>query len=316
MISIVLPVYNVEKYIENCINSLLNQTNRDFEIIVVNDGTKDGSAKIAAKLLENADISYSIINTENRGVSAARNTGVKKSTGEYVIMVDADDTLSPSFVADFARMAHDNRDSDIFSCSFYVFAEQDCREYVGHTGTPERIERNRAQELFLDRKIRFLLPALMFRKSFLENNGLKCDEDVRYSEDVQFIWMCLSKNNHDLVYNPTENYHYILHQGSTMTASGIKKILTGCSGIEKMYAEYHQGFCKRAEQEIMCKWYFGMLHGASKMLDYAAFSELYSVSDSKRHIADIRKFGNMKSKAVLAVLFAQERLGYLLLRKF
>lgn len=93
-ISVIIPVYNVEKYIEQCINSLLNQTLKDCEFIFVNDGSKDSSKEIIEKY-KALDDRIILINQENQGVSIARNNGLKVAKGEYLGFVDADDYIEP-----------------------------------------------------------------------------------------------------------------------------------------------------------------------------------------------------------------------------
>lgn len=93
-VSIIVPVYNVEKYLAECLDSLLAQTMQDFEIICVNDGSKDGSAEIL-KQYEAKDSRISVITQKNQGVSAARNAAVKKAKGEYLYFMDSDDVIKP-----------------------------------------------------------------------------------------------------------------------------------------------------------------------------------------------------------------------------
>lgn len=92
-ISIVIPLYNSEKYIEKCIRSIISQKYKNIEIIIVNDGSTDNSYKIAKKL-ESADNRIKLINKKNKGVSSARNIGIKKASGDYIIFVDSDDYLN------------------------------------------------------------------------------------------------------------------------------------------------------------------------------------------------------------------------------
>lgn len=89
-----------------------------------------------------------------------------------------------------------------------------------------------AINIYQSRKIKFLLPTLMLRKEFLDRNNIIFDEKVRYSEDVQFIWRCLFYNKKTVVHCRKQNYNYILHENSTMTSSGIEKILTGFAGLD------------------------------------------------------------------------------------
>ena len=90
-ISVIVPVYNVEKYIRQCLESIVNQTYRNLEIIVVNDGTKDNSMQIVKEFL--SDTRIKIINKENGGLSSARNRGMEEATGDYISFVDSDDWI-------------------------------------------------------------------------------------------------------------------------------------------------------------------------------------------------------------------------------
>lgn len=97
LISIVVPVYNAEKYIVKCMDSLINQTYGNIEIIVINDGSKDRTKNILDKYALN-DKRIKIIHKENTGVSDTRNIGINISTGEYVCFVDADDWLDSDYI--------------------------------------------------------------------------------------------------------------------------------------------------------------------------------------------------------------------------
>ena len=92
-ISVIIPVYNVEKYLAECLTSVVNQTFKDIEIICVNDGSTDNSPKILKEFAQK-DSRIKIINQENQGLSAARNTGLDVATGEYVSFIDSDFTCS------------------------------------------------------------------------------------------------------------------------------------------------------------------------------------------------------------------------------
>ncbi|MCC8154400.1 MAG: glycosyltransferase family 2 protein, partial [Tannerellaceae bacterium] len=194
MISVIIPVYKVERYIKGCIQSILNQDCKEFEIILVNDGTPDNSALIAEDLLSSQNkIEYRVINTPNRGVSAARNMGLKNARGDFVIMVDADDVISPCFLEDMLQMSHDYPMNDIYSSSFSIVDDSaaQCFDVSNENNAVKEYTAEEAIMVYRSRKVKFLLPTLMLRKEFLENNLISFDERVRYSDDVQFIWRCL-----------------------------------------------------------------------------------------------------------------------------
>ena len=119
MISVIVPVYNVEKYLSRCIDSILNQTYKDYEIILIDDGSKDSSGKICDEYAKNHN-NISVIHTKNRGLSAARNTGTENSHGEYITFVDSDDLISNSFLSDLYTLIVNNN-ADISLCNFQLY---------------------------------------------------------------------------------------------------------------------------------------------------------------------------------------------------
>ena len=102
--SIIVPVYNVEKYIKKCLDSIMNQTYKDYEVIVINDGTKDHSMDIVKKY------PVKIINQKNKGLSGARNAGAKEAKGEYLIFVDSDDYLNENLLEEIAKSLENKPD--------------------------------------------------------------------------------------------------------------------------------------------------------------------------------------------------------------
>jgi glycosyltransferase EpsH len=115
LVSIVVPVYNVEKYLFQCLDSIVNQTYTNLEIIVVNDGSPDGSYQVFEKFSEN-DSRIKIINQENAGLSAARNAGIKEATGEYLMFVDSDDWVETTIVENLLSKING---VDLIVCSYY-----------------------------------------------------------------------------------------------------------------------------------------------------------------------------------------------------
>ena len=102
--SIIIPVYNVEKYIDGCLKSVMNQTFKDYEVIVVNDGTKDNSMNIVKKY------DVKVIEQKNQGLSAARNTGVKHAKGDYLIFLDSDDSWNKDLLKELSKSIKNNPD--------------------------------------------------------------------------------------------------------------------------------------------------------------------------------------------------------------
>ena len=133
-ISVVIPVFRVEKYIKKCIESLINQSYTHFEIVLVDDGNDDNSIEIAINLLNIKMFSnYKVIRQVNKGLASARNIGLKQITSEYVIFVDSDDVVHK----DFLKTLRDNmrKNDDMSICSFSYIKEQRsefCRRIYTH----------------------------------------------------------------------------------------------------------------------------------------------------------------------------------------
>ena len=96
-ISVIIPIYNVEKYIRKCLETIQEQTFRDFEVLMINDGTRDNSGKIAKEFAEN-DSRFTLYTKENGGLSDARNYGLARAVGDYVVFIDSDDCVTKDYL--------------------------------------------------------------------------------------------------------------------------------------------------------------------------------------------------------------------------
>ena len=124
MISVVIPVYNVDKYVGKCLSSLVEQTYRDFEIIAVNDGSTDNSLDILRHFEQKYDF-ITVIDKKNGGMSSARNAGMKIARGEYISFVDSDDYVAPTFFEELYDACAEYG-ADISCCYYYYrFVEND-----------------------------------------------------------------------------------------------------------------------------------------------------------------------------------------------
>ena len=110
-ISIIIPVYNSEKFVSRCLDHLLNQTYQNFEIICINDGSKDNSLSIL-KEYSKKDNRIIVLNQENKGIARTRNIGIKKASGDYIMFVDNDDYMESDYLETYAKNAIDG-DYDI-----------------------------------------------------------------------------------------------------------------------------------------------------------------------------------------------------------
>ena len=214
-ISVIIPLYNAEKYFGECLESLLAQTFKDFEVIVVNDCSTDGSHKVAESYLEKFDGRLNIFdNRQNSGVSVSRNKGLKISRGEYIFFMDADDLLLPDSLERMYRLAK-SFDVDVVNCTGTFSINDDGSEWAFRrlkrpTATDENIfETNlewRVKGLLKDNF--YLSPWRKFsRRDFLIRNGLFFPEKTNNYEDQ--IWsfgllLCSEK----ILHTPLAAYVY------------------------------------------------------------------------------------------------------------
>lgn len=196
LVSIIVPMYNVEPFIEECIDSLLRQTLSDIEIILVNDGTPDRSGEIAEDYAKR-DARIWVIHQANGGLSSARNTGIKAARGTYIGFVDGDDYVSSAMFQRLTEEAEQNQ-LDIVGCGFYK-QSSDRRTYV-----PPQLEANRVltkpemtEQLKHAHETRFIwyVWRYLYRRELFERANLLFDEDIRFAEDSPSICPLFAKRS-------------------------------------------------------------------------------------------------------------------------
>lgn len=134
--SVIVPLYNKEPYVEKALRSILEQTFTDYELIVVNDGSKDNSLDVAEKVLAGVE-NARIINQENAGVSTARNNGVAASKGDFICFLDADDWWEPEFLAEMDRLIEGYPEAGIYGTGYTIINEHKRRTRVAPIGVDE-----------------------------------------------------------------------------------------------------------------------------------------------------------------------------------
>ena len=211
LLSIIVPVYNAEQYLSRCINSLLNQHLNNFEIILVDDGSNDGSAKICDDYAQKNDDIIHVIHTANGGVSRARNIGINAAQGEYITFVDSDDYVLP----DILSVLFENILNNSFDIiQFLYIISPDIINYKTIKRDIEINDNNKAiKYCFYPKYIQNSACCKLFRKELLYN--VRFDESLKYAEDQKFVIECCSKANRIKLLN-IKGYVYWQNDGSTM----------------------------------------------------------------------------------------------------
>ncbi len=188
-VSIIVPIYNTEKYLPTCLDSILNQTYQNLEIILVDDGSTDNSGKIADEYAKK-DQRIKVIHQKNSGQSAARNTGLKKVTGEYVNFIDSDDFITNDFVIKLLQPYLDNPKISLSICGLrYNWLKTKTHKdvFIKPLRSRKKSESKKAYILYLLATDGRLYSSVnkLFKKAYLKN--LLFDESINFAEDTKFV---------------------------------------------------------------------------------------------------------------------------------
>ena len=233
MISVIVPVYNVEEYLEECLNSIQHQTYTDIEVILVNDGSRDGSKEICERYCQQ-DSRFHLINQENKGLSGARNRGMTESKGEFITFVDSDDVIKDDMLEQLLKHMT-TEEVDIVECWY----TNDKKEI--EIPSPENVKiifQGNAQEALVslckDNIVRLNAVAKLFRRQVIVNFPFL--EGLFY-EDV-YGGMGILKQIHKMVKIDYTGYYYRVRRGSIMNREFSLKnldLFAICDKVEQLY---------------------------------------------------------------------------------
>ena len=233
MISVIVPVYNVEEYLEECLESIQNQTYTNFEVILVNDGSTDASKEICERFCRQ-DSRFHLINQENKGLSGARNRGMSESHGEFITFVDSDDVLKEDMLEQLIKQVTLD-DIDIVECWY----TNDQKEIL--ILSPENVKiifqgntKEALVSLCRDNIVRLNAVAKLFRREVILNFPFL--EGLFY-EDV-YGGIGILKQIRKMVKINYIGYYYRVRQGSIMNREFNLKnldLFTVCDKVERIY---------------------------------------------------------------------------------
>ena len=226
-VSVIVPFYNVEEYIEKCLETLVSQTLEDIEIILVNDGSKDKSIEIVNKFLKMYPEKLVYLEKENGGLSDARNYAINYAKGEYIAFLDSDDYVEKDMYEKMYELAK-KENSDMVECNFYWEYPNKIKEDIGVTynGKNEMLE-----------KIRVVAWNKLIKREILVNSKVHFPKGYRY-EDVEFTYKLIP-------YIETVSFlkkpcvHYIQRQGSISNSQNerTKEIFDVLEHVIEYYKE-------------------------------------------------------------------------------
>lgn len=233
--SIIIPVYNVEKYIEQCLKSILEQSYKNLEIILVNDGTKDNSMKVIEKYL--SDPRIKVINKKNGGLSSARNAGLDIATGEYVSFVDSDDWIDKDL---YKILCNKIGNEDIILFEYLPVSDaQELKELElrkeKHLKKQKEIA-GKGEEIFF-KKVSWSCWTKLYRREFIEKNRFRFIEGIIYEDinwEIETIFYAKK-----IKYIPLLGYYYrTSRKGSIINSKKEEVHKNSCRIIKKRIEEF------------------------------------------------------------------------------
>ncbi|WP_138342669.1 glycosyltransferase family 2 protein [Intestinibacter bartlettii] len=299
-LSVIIPVYNGEKYIEDCLNSIINQTYKDLQIIVVNDGSTDNT-KFILSGISKSDSRIQVINKENTGVCSARNVGLEYATKNYVTFVDSDDTLDLDMYELLMQYSIDE-DYDIVHCGYKRINDENVK-LVSGTNNIIKQTKNEALECIVGGKI--FVPSLwnkVYKRKLFDD--IKFDENLKINEDVLINYKVFKKSEKSIFIDKPKYNYFEREESSCKNTNSIKKA-EDCLKVAKIISED----CKNTNlEQIAINRYIESLIGLyrsyfNKQREYHSNSKEIKKQIYKCYKNKLIKIKKQKISAVLIIYF-------------
>ena len=214
-ISVIVPVYNAEKYLSNCIKSILHQTFQNFELLLINDGSKDSSPEVCKKY-QLCDNRIKLFNKENGGVSSARNYGIDKALGNWIVVVDSDDSIDENYIYDLYKNHIDE------NCIVFQGFKRISRigvEAITSEFKHDILNKNNFDRLFSEHKILYCGNPFgkLFNKQHIINNNLRFNTNIDFGEDLIFVLEYIERIDKVVLISGT-NYNYFIDNNGSLSS--------------------------------------------------------------------------------------------------
>ncbi|MGD6889795.1 glycosyltransferase [Bacillus mobilis] len=232
LISLIVPIYNVEGFLPRCLDSIIKQEYQNLEIVLVNDGSTDRSGRICDQYAEK-DERFIVFHKDNGGVSSARNVGLNKANGNYIGFVDPDDWIEPNMISKLYELIIQYK-AEIAMCGYV-------KEDVNGLPLSKPIELSTEilnKEEILNSILnpsgfRGFLCNKLFSVDLFQKKQIYLDEEIHFCEDLLFCCQAIL-NAKQVVYDSTPYYHYIIHDSNASKSNFSLKKLTALDSLENI----------------------------------------------------------------------------------
>lgn len=246
-VSFILPAYNAEMTIGKCLDSIIQQTYKNIEVVVINDGSSDRTEEICRSYVK-TDIRIRLYNQKNSGVSNARNKGISVATGTYLQFVDADDYIEPTMTEMFVEKAKENRDAQLIICG--CTSDKEGIQTVIPTSAKQNMETLELLRALMEPdSVRGYLFNKLFYKKIIDEINLRMETDIHVCEDLIFCLEYASQVK-KAVYIEKPLYHYVYREDSVTHKKFSPKrfsVIDAFEQIKKISEKYQD---KKLENKI------------------------------------------------------------------
>lgn len=253
MLSIIIPVYNVEEYLARCLDSVLSQKEAVFEIILVNDGATDSSGDIC-EAYASRDSRIRLINKENGGLSSARNAGIECAVGEYLLFLDSDDYIVPGVLCQIQE-ALQNNPCDVFvGCAKTVNEQGPVADKAKYAITPQRMSGKEYLKRLDEQKISvsFCAQFMICRREFVEEYALRFQEGILHEDELWSPLLLLKAEQ--VYYSGIYFYNHFQRTGSIMHSRNydrrVESVKYLCTELQQIYHQYPRAETKYLRERL------------------------------------------------------------------
>ena len=304
MISIIIPIYNAEKYLNDCLKSIQQQTYSDLEVFMVDDGSKDSSAEICKKF-EREDSRFHYIYQENAGVSVARNTGLSQANGEWIGFVDADDEIDKIFLQE---MLTQSEVYDAVNCDYTTDPKNLGKGGGMYTISKEDLIKN----IIYEKSKTPQLWSLVYKKSIIDTRGLRFTPGCIRNEDYEFFMKYLAACEKPIALKKYIGYYYRLNPSSVMhqlrSRKSVLMSLEATKNVEKTLENI--GLIPQ-DSRLTAFSVTTFLYIMSREKNHDMYEELHSLYPIKKHTKTSLRYGSTRVKgAAFLYLILGQRLFY------
>ncbi len=301
-ISVIVPVYNVERYLTKCLDSLISQTYQDMEILVVNDGSTDDSEKIIQEYTKNYPEKIKPFTKENGGLSDARNFGIDRAAGDYIGFVDSDDYVNPSMFEEMAGLAEKHQ-AKMVICNIQKVDQHGkiTQKLTQLPNMPEKIDLEKNFSIFSD--LSYFACNKLFKKELFREKRFK---KQAHFEDIQLIPQLLLECE---TIAQTQNFHYqYLERTDSITKTHTERGLDILKAVEDVEVFFKQSSYADKLRELKN---FQIFEGVYSYLAYLAFvKNEETFMNMSRQLDYFTKKRGIKLKDIL--LYSRFNKNYLL----